>query len=57
LISKRFLAKITLAEFTDLNHLIYEATNSGIRVAVFSEMYYEKGLEIAYIDGVFKTTF
>jgi len=49
------LAKITLTSYRP-NHLIYEATNSNKGLAVFSEMYYEKGWN-AYIDGVLKPHF
>tara|TARA_R110002051_G_scaffold325044_1_gene425421 strand:+ start:2478 stop:4913 length:2436 start_codon:yes stop_codon:yes gene_type:complete len=49
------LATITLTRYRP-NHLIYEATNSNIGLAVFSEMYYEKGWN-AYIDGVLKPHF
>ncbi|WP_047415273.1 YfhO family protein [Cellulophaga sp. Hel_I_12] len=52
---KDSLAKITLTTYRP-NHLIYEATNSNKGLAVFSEMYYEKGWN-AYIDGVLKPHF
>tara|TARA_R110000796_G_scaffold88850_6_gene192120 strand:- start:189194 stop:191629 length:2436 start_codon:yes stop_codon:yes gene_type:complete len=43
------LSTITLKNY-EPNHLTYTATNSNSGLAVFSEMYYEKGWN-AYIDG------
>lgn len=42
-------AKITLTEYRP-NHLIYESNTSTEQLAVFSEIYYNKGWN-AYIDG------
>ena len=49
------LASIKLVNYSP-NHLTYEADNLNLGLAVFSEMYYEKGWN-AYIDGVLKTHF
>jgi hypothetical protein len=49
------LASIRLVNYSP-NHLTYEADNLNLGLAVFSEMYYEKGWN-AYIDGVLKTHF
>lgn len=49
------LASIKLLNYSP-NHLTYEADNLNLGLAVFSEMYYEKGWN-AYIDGVLKTHF
>jgi len=49
------LARIKLLNYSP-NHLTYEADNLNLGLAVFSEMYYEKGWN-AYIDGVLKTHF
>lgn len=52
---KDSLASITLTNYKP-NHLTYEANTANNSVAVFSEMYYEKGWN-AYIDGVLKPHF
>ncbi|NQY29195.1 MAG: YfhO family protein [Flavobacteriaceae bacterium] len=44
------LASINLKSYKP-NHLVYETSNANEGLAVFSEMYYEKGWN-AYIDGV-----
>ncbi|MGB0896695.1 MAG: YfhO family protein [Flavobacteriaceae bacterium] len=49
------LATIKLTSYKP-NHLVYETTNANDGVAVFSEMYYEKGWN-AYIDGDLKPHF
>lgn len=52
---KDSLESITLTNYKP-NHLTYEANTANNSVAVFSEMYYEKGWN-AYIDGVLKPHF
>ena len=49
------LASIKLKSYKP-NHLIYEASNTNDGLAVFSEVYYEKGWN-AYIDGELSTHF
>ena len=43
-------ASITLADYK-VNHLTYRSNNSARAIAIFSEIYYDKGWK-AYIDGV-----
>jgi len=49
IISKDTLAKIALTEYKP-NHLTYKSETSKEQLAVFSEIYYDKGWN-AYIDG------
>jgi len=49
MISKDSLARIALTEYKP-NHLTYKSETSREQLAVFSEIYYEKGWS-AYIDG------